>query len=82
MTFHRGQGGNLAIKDANEFVKRMVDVQEGKLSLKAAMDDYDKGVMERGQEVEISKRQAAAFHDFTSFDNSPLFKMGIKPSGS
>ncbi|KXX73145.1 6-hydroxynicotinate 3-monooxygenase [Madurella mycetomatis] len=82
MTFHRGQGGNLAIKDADEFVKRMVDVHEGKLSLKVAVDDYEKGVLARGQEVEISKQQAMAFHDYENFDNSPVFKMGIKPSGS
>ncbi|KAK3314051.1 hypothetical protein B0H66DRAFT_584451 [Apodospora peruviana] len=82
MTFHRGQGGNLAIKDADEFVKRMVDVKEGRLSLKAAMDEYDRGVVARGEEVEISKQQAAAFHDYENFDNSPVFKMGIKPAGS
>jgi 2-polyprenyl-6-methoxyphenol hydroxylase-like FAD-dependent oxidoreductase len=82
MTFHRGQGGNLAIKDADEFVKRMVEVQEGRRSLKAAMDEYDRGVVERGQEVEISKQQAAAFHDYANFDSSPVFKMGIKPAGS
>ena len=80
MTFHRGQGGNLAIKDADEFVKRMVDAQQGKLSLKEAMDEYDRGVVARGQEVEISRQQAAAFHDYENFDNSPVFKMGIKPS--
>ncbi|KAK0702788.1 hypothetical protein B0H67DRAFT_500050 [Lasiosphaeris hirsuta] len=82
MTFHRGQGGNLAIKDADEFVKRMVDVKEGRLSLKDAMDEYDKGVVARGEEVEISRLQAAAFHDYENFDNSPVFKMGIKPAGS
>lgn len=82
MTFHRGQGGNLAIKDAHEFVKQMVKVKEDNLSLKEAMDEYDSGVVARGEEVEISKQQAAAFHDYENFDNSPVFKMGIKPSGS
>ncbi len=82
MTFHRGQGGNLAIKDAHEFVKRMADVKEGKMGLKDALDEYDRGVVERGQEVEISRVQAAAFHDYENFDNSPVFKMGIKPAGS
>jgi 2-polyprenyl-6-methoxyphenol hydroxylase-like FAD-dependent oxidoreductase len=81
MTFHRGQGGNLAIKDADEFVKAMVEVKEGRMSLKEAMDGYDKGVVERGEEVEISRLQAAAFHDYENFDNSPVFKMGIKPAG-
>jgi 2-polyprenyl-6-methoxyphenol hydroxylase-like FAD-dependent oxidoreductase len=82
MTFHRGQGGNLAIKDADEFVKCMVDVKEGRASLKDALDAYDKGVLMRGQEVEISRQQAAAFHDYDNFDNSPVFKMGIKPAAS
>ncbi|KAK0649150.1 hypothetical protein B0T16DRAFT_409522 [Cercophora newfieldiana] len=81
MTFHRGQGGNLAIKDADEFVKHMVDVKEGRMSLRDAMDAYDKGVVARGEEVEISRLQAAAFHDYENFDNSPVFKMGIKPAG-
>lgn len=81
MTFHRGQGGNLAIKDAYEFVRCMVDVKEGRKTLKEAMDEYDRGVLARGEEVEISKRQAAAFHDYENFDSSPVFKMGIKPAG-
>ena len=79
MTFHRGQGGNLAIKDALEFVNTLKRVQSGTHSLKEAMDDYDKGVVERGQEVEISKAQAIAFHEYANFRNSPIFKMGIKP---
>jgi hypothetical protein len=80
MTFHRGQGGNLAIKDAFEFVNKMLAVKEGKLSLQEAVTDYDKGVLERGEEVAISRTQAFAFHDYANFDNSPVFKMGINPS--
>jgi 2-polyprenyl-6-methoxyphenol hydroxylase-like FAD-dependent oxidoreductase len=79
MTFHRGQGGNLAIKDADEFVTRMLKVENGQMSLKDAMDEYDAGVVERGQEVETSKQQAIAFHDHKNFLNSPVIKMGIKP---
>ncbi|KAF2433160.1 monooxygenase [Tothia fuscella] len=82
MTFHRGQGGNLAIKDADEFVTAMIDVRDGKTTLKEAMDKYDVGVVERGQEVEISKKQALAFHDYANFDNSPVMKMGIKAAGT
>jgi len=80
MTFHRGQGGNLAIKDAIEFVSTMQAVQSGSKILKEAMDAYDAGVVERGEEVEISKKQAVAFHDYANFRNSPVFKMGIKPN--
>jgi 2-polyprenyl-6-methoxyphenol hydroxylase-like FAD-dependent oxidoreductase len=81
MTFHRGQGGNLAIKDSYEFVTRMVAAKEGKLSLAQAVTEYDAGVVERGEEVAISKAQAFAFHDYENFDNSPVMKMGIKPAG-
>jgi 2-polyprenyl-6-methoxyphenol hydroxylase-like FAD-dependent oxidoreductase len=82
MTFHRGQGGNLAIKDADELVTRLLMVQCGKQSLQEAIDEYDKGAVERGQEVEISKAQAFAFHDYANFEKSPVYKMGIKPSVS
>lgn len=80
MTFHRGQGGNLAIKDAKEFVTQMVAVHQRETSLEDAVNSYDKGVMERGEEVEISKKQAFAFHDYENFDDSPVAKMGIKPA--
>lgn len=79
MTFHRGQGGNLAIKDALEFVNAIKSVQTGEQTLQQAMEGYDAGVVERGEEVGISKAQAIAFHDYANFRNSPIFKMGIKP---
>lgn len=79
MTFHRGQGGNLAIKDALEFVNTLKSVQAGDKSLSEAMKEYDAGVVERGEEVAISKAQALAFHDYANFRDSPIFKMGIKP---
>lgn len=81
MTFHRGQGGNLAIRDADEFVTRMIAVQKGERTLEDAVDEYDKGVLERGQEVAISKTQTDAFHDYENFMDSPVVKMGIKPAG-
>jgi 2-polyprenyl-6-methoxyphenol hydroxylase-like FAD-dependent oxidoreductase len=80
MTFHRGQGGNLAIKDALEFVNAMKPVQAGERTLEEAMKEYDAGVVQRGEEVEISKKQAIAFHDYANFRDSPVFKMGIKPN--
>jgi 2-polyprenyl-6-methoxyphenol hydroxylase-like FAD-dependent oxidoreductase len=82
MTFHRGQGGNIAIKDAFEFVNSLIAVQKGEKSLQEAVTEYDEGVLARGEEVAISKAQAAAFHDYENFDNSPVFKMGVKPLGS
>jgi 2-polyprenyl-6-methoxyphenol hydroxylase-like FAD-dependent oxidoreductase len=82
MTFHRGQGGNLAIKDAYDFVTSIAAVQNGVQTLDEAIKKYDQGVLERGKEVEISKSQAAAFHDYANFRNSPIIKMGIKPAGN
>lgn len=79
MTFHRGQGGNLAIKDGFEFVNGMISVQEGERTLEEALKEYDAGVLERGKEVDISKAQATAFHDYANFEQSPIYKMGIKP---
>ena len=67
MTFHRGQGGNLAIKDAFEFVSKMVAVKEKKMSLEDAVNQYDVGVVERGEEVVISRTQAFAFHDYANY---------------
>ena len=82
MTFHRGQGGNLAIKDGFEFDNAMLTVQNGEKTLETAMKEYEVGVMERGKEVDISKAQAMAFHDYANFEQSPIYKMGIKPVGT
>ena len=63
MTFHRGQGGNNALRDAERFVSAMKEVQEGKKTLKQAVDDYDVDVRTRGvQEVEVSTVQTHATH--------------------
>lgn len=82
MTFHRGQGGNLAIKDGFEFVNLMLAVEKGEKTLEEATKEYEVGLMERGKEVEISKAQAMAFHDYANFEQSPIYKMGIKPVGT
>lgn len=70
----------MAIRDADEFVTAMTDVQAGRATLKEAVDKYDHGVVERGQEVEISKAQTDAFHDYERFLDSPVMTMGIKPA--
>jgi 2-polyprenyl-6-methoxyphenol hydroxylase-like FAD-dependent oxidoreductase len=80
MTFHRGQGGNLAIKDAQEFITAIENFQNGDVTLAEALDQYDKGVVARGEEVAISKKQSEAFHDFQAMLNSPVVKMGVKPA--
>jgi len=80
MTFHRGQGGNLAIKDADEFVNSLLAVKADGKSLQEAVDGYDKGALLRGEEVEISQKASMAFLDYENFDKSPVFKMGISPA--
>jgi 2-polyprenyl-6-methoxyphenol hydroxylase-like FAD-dependent oxidoreductase len=81
MIFHRGQGGNTAIRDAYEFVKAMVSMRDGKQTLQAAVDAYDQDVVARGEEVEMGRKQTQAFHNFESFMQSPRLKVGIKPQG-
>lgn len=63
MTFHRGQGGNNALRDSERFVSAMKEVREGKKTLKEAVNDYDEDVRARGvQEVEVSTVQTHATH--------------------
>lgn len=60
----------------------MKAVQAGK-SLKEAVDEYDNKVVERGaSEVQISKAQTFFTHDWENFINSPVIKLGTKPSHS
>lgn len=80
MTFHRGQGGNLAIKDADEFVNSIIAIETGEKTVQEAIDSYDKGALLRGEEVEISKQASMAFLDYENFGKNPVFKMGISPA--
>jgi hypothetical protein len=54
------------------------------LSLKEAIDKYDKDVYARGKtEVEMSTMQTHTTHDHANFlnpDKSPVMKHGIKPT--
>ncbi|KAK4939729.1 hypothetical protein LTR10_020013 [Elasticomyces elasticus] len=80
---NRGQGANNAFRDSERFVNAMLKVKSGEMSLKEAVSDYDADVVARGrQEVEISRIQTEAFHDHAKFLESPVVKMGIKPSTS
>jgi 2-polyprenyl-6-methoxyphenol hydroxylase-like FAD-dependent oxidoreductase len=81
MTFHRGQSGNHALRDAATYVAAMVAVSQGLKSIKAAVDDYDRDVLERGQSEEaMSSQQTHAFHDYQAFIQSPIMTHGIKPT--
>ncbi|ORY61036.1 monooxygenase [Pseudomassariella vexata] len=81
MTFHRGQGANNAICDSERFVSAMVSVKNADRSIKDALDAYDADVLRRGaQEVEVSRVQTDALHDYANFFNSPIMQHGIKPT--
>lgn len=58
----------------------MTKVKSGEMTLVAAVAEYDADVIPRGRtEVEVSRVQTEAFHDYTSFQNSPIMKLGIRP---
>ncbi|KAF2260581.1 FAD/NAD(P)-binding domain-containing protein [Lojkania enalia] len=83
MTFHRGQGANNAFYDSYCFVDAMKSVVQGKATLQGAVDEYDENVLKRGQEeVHISKVQTFFTHDWNNLVNSPVIKLGTRPSHS
>ncbi|KAF2706175.1 FAD/NAD(P)-binding domain-containing protein [Pleomassaria siparia CBS 279.74] len=80
MTFHRGQGANNALFDSYCFVEAMKAAQSG-TSLGKAVSSYDEEILKRGQgEVQISKSQTFFTHDWENLVNSPVIKLGTKPS--
>ena len=83
MTFHRGQGGNNALRDAERFVAAMAEVKGGHQTLSEAVDGYDSEMLQRGaSEVDMSAKQTHAFHDYNAFLQSPIMKHGIKPTAA
>lgn len=83
MSFHRGQGGNNALRDAERFVAAMTEVKFGQKTLVAAVDDYDAEMLSRGAaEVEMSSQQTHAFHNYDAFLQSPIMKFGLKPTAA
>ncbi|KAL6159236.1 hypothetical protein ACJBU6_03319 [Exserohilum turcicum] len=84
MTFHRGQGANNAFYSAHCLVEALKSVQSGTATLKDAITAYDEKIWLRGaNEVQISKAQTFFTHDgLDNFINSPVMKLGTKPSHS
>ncbi|KAF2003641.1 FAD/NAD(P)-binding domain-containing protein [Amniculicola lignicola CBS 123094] len=81
MTFHRGQGANNALYDSHCFVEAIKSIVNDKVPLEKAIDDYDEKVLKRGmEEVQISKSQTFFTHDWENLVNSPVMKLGTKPS--
>lgn len=59
----------------------MIAVKTGEKTLTEAVNDYDEDVITRGsEEVEVSRIQTDALHDYANFFNSPIMKHGIKPT--
>lgn len=59
----------------------MLAVKSGEKTLVQAVDQYEEDVVTRGrQEVEVSRVQTIALHNYEDFFNSPSMKHGIKPT--
>lgn len=80
MTFHRGQGLNNCIRDAKELVSRLVQHSKGEVSLKDAVKEYEKEMIDRGTaEVKTSMEQTLKCHNWETFQHSPVMKIGGSP---
>ncbi|KAF2735328.1 FAD/NAD(P)-binding domain-containing protein [Polyplosphaeria fusca] len=81
MTFHRGQGANNAFFDSHSFVEAIKSVVRDGVELEKAIGEYDEKVVKRGaNEVQISKAQTFYTHNWEEFMNSPVVKLGTRPS--
>jgi 2-polyprenyl-6-methoxyphenol hydroxylase-like FAD-dependent oxidoreductase len=77
----RGQGANNALYDSYCFVEAIKTVVNDNIPLEKAINDYDEKVLKRGmEEVQISKSQTFFTHDWEHLVNSPVMKLGTKPS--
>nr|OQO19818.1 hypothetical protein B0A51_12753 [Rachicladosporium sp. CCFEE 5018] len=80
MTFHRGQGLNNCIRDAREVVTRMTRYINGEVSLSDAVAEYESEMLDRGAaEVRTSMEQSLKCHNWTTFQDSPVMKIGGNP---
>ncbi|KAK6435283.1 hypothetical protein LTR95_008529 [Oleoguttula sp. CCFEE 5521] len=80
MTFHRGQGLNNCIRDAREVVTRMVRHVDGEISLSDAVAEYESEMLDRGAaEVRTSMEQSLKCHNWETFQDSPVMKIGGNP---
>lgn len=80
MTYHRGQGLNNCFNDAANLVKAIVGFRDGngQMDIGEVIGKYGEEVVDRGKaEVEMSRRQTMAVHDWGMFMESPVIKIGI-----
>lgn len=73
-TFHRGQGVNNAVADAELFVRKMVEVRNGSSEdLLRVIREYEDEVVKRGQmEVELSYSNTQSMFDLDNFYENVL----------
>ncbi|KAI9783568.1 MAG: hypothetical protein M1839_003738 [Geoglossum umbratile] len=75
ITFHRGQGLNIALLDAADYVGAMVKVQNTEKTLEEAVEEYGKEVLERGTaESKMSFLSTRTVHRWEELMNSPIMK--------
>ncbi|KAH0558632.1 hypothetical protein GP486_004714 [Trichoglossum hirsutum] len=75
ITFHRGQGLNLALHDAADFVSAMVSVRDRQRSLQDALDWYGKEMLERSAaEYKASYMCTRFVHRWDELMQSPIMK--------
>ena len=75
----RGQGLNNAVHDAAYLGRALSAVCDDGKSLKQAITEYEKEIVERGHEAVVSSTEnSLMLTDWAKFTNSPLFKHGLK----
>jgi 2-polyprenyl-6-methoxyphenol hydroxylase-like FAD-dependent oxidoreductase len=80
MTFHRGQGLNNCIRDAKELVTRIVSCSQGVEDQANAVHEYEAEMLDRGAaEVQKSMEQTLKCHNWETFQDSPVMKIGGNP---
>lgn len=80
MTFHRGQGLNNCIRDAKELVTRIVRHTQGEIVLPEAVSESEREMIDRGSaEVKTSMEQSLKCHNWETFKDSPVMKIGGNP---
>jgi len=76
MTFHRGQGLNHGIADAEKLVWEMTEYKKGNGSVAEALQAYQKDMVKRaGDEVKLSLRNTEMLHDWKQLRESPIFEI-------
>jgi len=77
ISFHRGQGMNNATVDCANFVIAMEKIIAGEETKAAAINEYEKEVIDRGAyEAALSRQLTLNIHHWDRFLESPIMKYG------